>query len=77
MSFGHVLSRLKIKLCAVTLRRGFSAAVCDSGVRATASQCRGSSAAVVQPRQSSHSDIFGAFFQNDLTSLMAPIYITL
>ncbi|KAK1551031.1 hypothetical protein Q3G72_028858 [Acer saccharum] len=47
-------SRLKIKLCAVTLRRGFSAAVCDSGVRATASQCRGSSAAVVQSRQSSH-----------------------
>ena len=28
MSFGHVLSRLKIKLRAVTLRRCFSAAVC-------------------------------------------------
>ncbi|KAK1567954.1 hypothetical protein Q3G72_018598 [Acer saccharum] len=54
MSFGHVLSRLKIKLCVVMLRRGFSAAVCDSGVRATASQCRGSSAAVMKPRQSSH-----------------------
>ena len=45
MSFGYVLSRLKIKLCAVTLCRGPSAAVRDSGMLATAI-FRGPSAAL-------------------------------
>ncbi|KAK0596064.1 hypothetical protein LWI29_012511 [Acer saccharum] len=51
----------------------------NRGSRATATSllCRGYSTAVAQPRQASHRDIFGAFFQNDHTSLMAPIYITL
>ncbi|KAK1571916.1 hypothetical protein Q3G72_024891 [Acer saccharum] len=51
----------------------------NRGSRATAMLllCRGYSAAVEKPRQSSHSEISRAFFQNDHTSLMAPIYMPL